>query len=406
VPKVLYLTTTFPRFSETFLQREISFLLNRQEIELEIRSLWGGPGTFLTYPAHTSIPTTGIRDLPRALCKIPAWIFRSPQPILDTLKILLNRKVPNLTNWLENNWGFAWAMDQANTLAKPENRPDLIHATWGTMPSAAAYALHHFLEIPYSMEAHAYDVYKNGGDWLLSEKAQQARFVRSSTRATQQELLHRYSSMEPHKYHLVRRGISTEPINTPHKPLQKPLRLITVGRIVEKKNISFQLQIYRHLVEAGVPFHADIVGHGPVLPKLRKEADRLNLTKYITFCGRQVYSEVEKAYQNADVLLFTGKAATNGDRDGLPNVIAEAMTHGLPVLTTPFAGAMEAITHEQTGFVLSSDDPAPWVETLASLHHHPNLENIRQNAKNWILENFSISENGKQLLNLLLKAAK
>ena len=373
---------------------------------MNIHSLWGGPGTFLTYPAHTSIPTSGLRDLPRALCKIPCCVFRYPQPIRDTLRILLSRNVPNLTNWLENNWGFAWAMDQATTLTKPENRPDLIHATWGTMPAAAAYALHHFTGIPYSMEAHAYDVYKHEGDWLLWEKARLARFVRSSTRATQQELLSRYSPKDPDKYHLVRRGILTEPIEAPLKPLQKPLRLITVGRIVEKKNISFQLQIYRHLLDAGIPFHVDIVGHGPVLPKLKKEADRLNLVQHVTFCGRQVYSEVEKAYQNADVLLFTGKPAANGDRDGLPNVIAEAMTHGLPVLTTPFAGALEAITHEQTGFVLPLDNPTSWVETLASLQHHPNLENIRKNAKNWIKENFSISENSRQLLNLLLQAAK
>jgi len=310
------------------------------------------------------------------------------------------------TNWLENNWGFAWAMDHASTLAKPQNRPDLIHATWGTMPAAAAYALYHFTGIPFSMEAHAYDVYKHGGDWLLREKAQLARFVRSSTWATRQDLLQRHSPCNPEKYHLIRRGISTKPLKTPLRPLQKPLRLITVGRIVEKKNISFQLQIYKHLMDAGIPFHADIVGHGPVLPKLKKEADRLDLAQNVTFCGRQVYSEVEKAYQNADVLLFTGKPAINGDRDGLPNVIAEAMTHGLPVLTTRFAGALEAITHEQTGFVLPSDNPTPWIETLATLHQHPHLENIRHNAQNWIKENFSISENGKQLMNLLLQAAR
>ena len=406
MPRVLYLTTIFPRFSETFLQREVTYLLGDGEIELDIRAMWGGSGKFKGPNGPVRVETTKLGNLPRFLAKVPFWILRCPAPVRKTLQILLGRKVPMLLNWAENNWGFAWAFDHASSLVKIGNRPDLIHATWGTMPAAAAYTLHHLTGIPYSMEAHAYDVYKHGGDWLLDEKTRQARFVRSSTKATLADLMARRTCNCPEKYHLVRRGITPEPKDAPFLPLQEPVRILSVGRMIQKKNFSFQLQIYRKLMERGFPFEAHIVGKGPLLKDLAHEAHSLGLDGKVLLRGRKAYPDVELAYRDADILLFTGKPAPNGDRDGLPNVIAEAMTHGLPVLTTPIAGALEAITDHHTGFVLPYDNANAWADRIQSLPTIQSLDQIRRNAKVWIEENFNIRKNGRQLANLLIKAAQ
>ena len=85
----------------------------------------------------------------------------------------------------------------------------------------------------------------------------------------------------------------------------------------------------------------------------------LVLGNQVTFFGRKAYPEVEQAYKDADILLFTGKPSEDGDRDGLPNVVAEAMTHGLPILTTPIAGALKR-TNRSTGFVLPYDSTQTW----------------------------------------------
>lgn len=403
MPRVLYLTTIFPRFSETFLQREISYLLGREEIQFDICSMWGGPGKFAGPNGEIGIKTSSLRNLPRSLCRILPWILKRPAPVARTLQTLMGRKIPMLLNWAENNWGFAWAFDHASSLLQEENRPDLIHATWGTMPAAAAFALHHFTGIPYSMEAHAYDVYKHGGDWLLDQKTKQARFVRSSTQATLSDLMARRTCNHPEKYHLIRRGIIPVESGTPLPRLQAPLRILTVGRMVGKKNISYQLQIYRILANRGFPFEAHIVGKGPLLPKLKQEAAKLGLDSWVTFYGRKAYPQVEQAYKDADILLFTGKPAADGDRDGLPNVVAEAMTHGLPVLTTPIAGACEAVHHKQTGFVLPYHDPTAWADFIEKIHMEPGLDSIRENGRTWIRENFNISQNAGQLCDLLLQ---
>ena len=133
-PRILYLATSFPRFSETFLQREVRYL--RNHVQLDIGSLWGGEGNFDKQPVQTAT----LRDLPRALTRIPGWLLRKPAAFREILERLLRRRLPMVQNWLENFWGFAWALDRAGDILR--NPPDLVHATWGTMPAATALALH------------------------------------------------------------------------------------------------------------------------------------------------------------------------------------------------------------------------------------------------------------------------
>ncbi len=396
-PRVLYLATTFPRFSETFLQREVQYL-QEQSVNLDIRSLWGGDGQFDKEPVETS----SIQDLPQFLSKIPVWILRCPDAFREILGILLQRRLPMVQNWLENFWGFAWALNHARAIQR--NPPDLIHATWGTMPAAAALALNRLTGLPFSMEAHAYDVFKHGGDWLLEEKMQSAKFIRTSTRATRDHLLGK--DVLPEKIHLVRRGIQLQATGHSAKLNKKPMRILSVGRLVEKKDFSFQLAVFHALKERGFSFEAEIVGHGPLEEELHRESNRRGLDHILNFRGRLNYHNVEEAYHRADLFLFTGQIAKNGDRDGFPNVVAEAMTLGVPVLTTPSTGVLEAIEHGSTGFVLDTKSPQAWADTIQSLQHNRQIPEIRTNARSWINENFDIQKNGQALFTLLMKHAK
>ncbi|MEL0120760.1 MAG: glycosyltransferase family 4 protein, partial [Opitutae bacterium] len=353
-PNILYLATTFPRLSETFLQREVVYL-RETKLHLDIRSLWGGQSNF----EDTQLQTSSIRNLPKALKTIPTWIVRNPEAFQKVLGKILNLRLPMVQNWMENFWGFAWALQHADSfMRKP---PDLVHATWGTMPAAAALALKYLIGVPFSMEAHAYDVYKFGGDWLLDIKAMEAKFVRSSTQSTLNELMSRRNYKNSGKYHLIRRGIQIKPLCPETKCLKNPLRIITVGRMVEKKNIAHQLDIYNKLQGERFPFQAKVVGEGPLLQKLKEQAKRLGLNSQVQFTGSKTYTEVERLYRDSDVFLFSGVEARNGDRDGLPNVIAEAMAHGLIVITTPIDGACEAISDRNTGFVMPYHDVEAWV---------------------------------------------
>ncbi len=112
-------------------------------------------------------------------------------------------------------------------------------------------------------------------------------------------------------------------------------------------------------------FRARIVGDGPLRAKLEKLAGHLGVADRVTFAGQVPSHEVWGHLDWADVLLHTGVVAPSGDRDGLPNVIAEAMAAGVPVVTSPTAGTTEAVKDGVTGVVLPVDRPEAWVACAA-----------------------------------------
>lgn len=180
---------------------------------------------------------------------------------------------------------------------------------------------------------------------------------------------------------------------------REPLHLICVARLVEKKGLDHQLRIYAALRAAGMPFHARIVGDGPLRPALEKLAGGLGIAAEVTFCGHLAQHHVWEQFEWADVLLHTGVIAASGDRDGLPNVIPEAMSCGVVVVTTPTAGTTEAITDGVSGFVVPVEATAQWVAVLRRLSSDDAVaEQVRSQARRWVEENFDAHRNAARLL--------
>jgi glycosyltransferase involved in cell wall biosynthesis len=172
-----------------------------------------------------------------------------------------------------------------------------------------------------------------------------------------------------------------------------------VARLVEKKGLDHQLRIYAALRAAQVPFAARIVGDGPLRPELEKLAGHLGIAADLTFTGHLPQHEVWNQLGWADVLLHTGVIAPSGDRDGLPNVIPEAMSLGVLVVTSPVAATTEAITQGVTGLTAPVEAPADWVAALRRLSTDDALaEKLRHSARRWVEENFDAHRNARRLL--------
>ena len=114
---------------------------------------------------------------------------------------------------------------------------------------------------------------------------------------------------------------------------------------------------------------------------------------------------LEETLQNvgwADILIHTGIIARNGDRDGLPNVIPEAMASGTVVLGSPVSGVVEAITDGETGFLCEVENASAWVDRCRRIQSDDALcETLRLNARNWAEREFLASRNSGRLLQLL-----
>ncbi len=398
-PHIALLFTTFPKDSETFLQRDVA-ALQAKGLRLKLYSLWGGGGQFRGLPVR-NFPKW--RLVPLFLFIIPWNCIRRPRLVRDLFEGVLTRGAPSWLNFWENMLGAGFAGCYYRELR--DDPPALVHGAWAGAPATAAWVLWRMFGWPYSTGAHAYDIYEHGGDWWLREKLRYARFIHTSTEMGRRELIER--GVPAGKIVCIRRGLDTFPAFKPLRPNRRPVRLLSIARLVPKKGLDHQLRIYAALKEAGLPFEARIVGAGPLLAQLTELAEGLRLGRAVEFLGHRPQPEVWAQLEWADVLLHTGVVAASGDRDGLPNVIPEAMAAGVLVVTSPVSATTEAISQERTGLVADVDFPPAWVIALRRLGSDDRfVEILRGAARRWVEENYDAHQNTARLVECFQQAMK
>jgi colanic acid/amylovoran biosynthesis glycosyltransferase len=151
----------------------------------------------------------------------------------------------------------------------------------------------------------------------------------------------------------------------------EPLRLVTVGRLVEKKGIAYVLDALRRLSEAGVSASYEVVGDGPLRATLENQRDRLGLGDRVRFLGWATANQVREALERSHVLVAASLVARDGDEEGIPNVLKEAMASGMPVVATRHGGIPELVEDEVSGFLVPERDPEALADRLAQLAAHP-----------------------------------
>jgi glycosyltransferase involved in cell wall biosynthesis len=391
---ILYLATTFPRLSETFLGREVACL--HALLPLELISLWRGGQA--AEPTATSLLPSNLNAL---LPSLATRLAREPGRWREVVATAGRHSPRSPLQWQELLLGLG-----AGVLLAQRHRPSppaWIHAAWASAPATAAWVLHRTRGWPYSFEAHAYDLFQDGGDPLLAEKIATARWIRTSTRAARRELLAR--GARPEQVLLIRRGLPSLPPARSHENLQpatapeaRPLHLLSVGRLVPKKGFHRQLDIYAALAQRGTPFHATVIGDGPERARLAARAAALGLHDRVTFRGAAPNTEILAALATTDLFLFTGVIAADGNRDGLPNAVAEAMAASVPVLAHDLPGVAEAIRDGETGALLPSLEPTAWARRILALANEPReRERLGRNARQWVLDHFRTEENTRLL---------
>jgi len=393
---ITYLFTTFPKSTETFLQREIIAMRDRG-VSLRIHSLWGGGGNFHGIPVE---PFNKWRLL-TLLWMIPYEGARRPSVLAQLLKGLFTRRAPSWLNFWENMLGAGFACLYAARFRR--ERPEWLHAAWGGAPATAAWLLWRLDGHRFSAAAHAYDIYEHGGDWWLNEKLQHAAFIHTSTEMGRKSLIAR--GLREERIHCIRRGLAKWPAFKALRPERAPLRVLCIARLVAKKGLFYQLQIYEALKHAGVSFEAHVVGDGELRSELDAQIRRSGLESMVLLTGHLPQNKVWEELTWADILIHTGVIAESGDRDGLPNVIPEAMAAGVPVISSPAAATTEAVKDQETGLILEVTDTQGWVQALTSLRDDSALcEKLRSSAHAWVLDNYDAHRNAAALHALFLNA--
>jgi glycosyltransferase involved in cell wall biosynthesis len=152
--------------------------------------------------------------------------------------------------------------------------------------------------------------------------------------------------------------------------VSKPARLLTVARAVEKKGLDTLIAALAAL-PTELNWTWTHVGGGDRVGALKAQAEAAGIAARCAFRGAQDQSVVLELYRSSDLFVLPCRIASDGDRDGLPNVLVEAASQGLCVVSTPVSGIVEFIQNDVTGALVPADDSAQLSECLAALIRDP-----------------------------------
>jgi glycosyltransferase involved in cell wall biosynthesis len=245
-----------------------------------------------------------------------------------------------------------------------------IHAHFAHDPTAAAYLAHRMAGVPFSFTAHAKDLYTTPVA-QLREQARAATFVATCTEANRR-YLEQVVGVAPDRVRMCRHGVDLDRFGTiQRRPV--PGRILAIGRLVPKKGFDVLIRACRLLADKGVSFDCRIIGNGPLrdeLVGLTREV-RLSEQVHIQPGGPQI--ELLEAYAEAELFVLAPLVQANGDRDGMPNVIQEALAAGIPVVTSAISGIPEVVRDGINGRLVEPGDPAALADALEELLGNPDL---------------------------------
>jgi glycosyltransferase involved in cell wall biosynthesis len=371
---VAFLLKGYPRLSETFIAQEIR-ALERRGLDIRIVSL-RHPTDRAIHPVHREIRAPRLY-LPEYLHHEPLRVLRawrtlrrhSRYPLLFRT-FLTDLRRDRTRNRLRR---FGQALVLAAELPREVER---LHAHFLHTPASVARYAALLLDLPWSCSAHAKDIWITP-DWEKREKLKSLDWLVTCTAQGRDHLA--ALAPTPAKVALVHHGLDFVrfPAPAPKRDewrdggnAAEPVRLLSVGRAVPKKGYEVLLAALARLPR-DLAWRLTHIGGGPLKPRLQREAERLGLGDRIEWRGAQPQDRVLEAYGAADLFVLASLIAADGDRDGLPNVLMEAQSQGLAVVSSQLPGVGELIQDRGNGLLVPSGDAGALAAALELLIRDP-----------------------------------
>lgn len=182
------------------------------------------------------------------------------------------------------------------------------------------------------------------------------------------------------------------------------LQLLSVGRLVEKKGIDVALKSCQKLKASGLEFFYHIIGEGPLLDSLKALSKKLDIDDVVKFYGALPSNEVMAFYESVDLMLVPSKTAANGDSEGIPNVLKEAMAVGVPVVSTRHSGIPELVLNRETGFLCDEGSEESLYAVLRDVFDdRESLPVIIDNARQKVLSEYEPDHCARELFRVFVE---
>jgi len=356
------LVKRFPRLSETFVLNE--FLeLRRQGVPVRLFALSDPHEAHVQPEAEQLRPEVGyLGDGPRwrRLRAAAATAGRHPQGSGRALVFALRRR--SRATWRH--------LYEALVLVDHLDREGIghLHAHFAHSPSAVADLAHRVSGVPYSFTTHAKDLYTTRRDYVAA-RGRTARFVVTCTEANG-TYLHEEIGLDRDRVLVCRHGVDLDLFRSvPRQPVAG--RILSVGRLVPKKGFDTLLRACGLLAGRTTSFECVIVGDGPEREKLEALVRELGITQWVRLEHGRPQPDLLGEYARAEIFALSPRVMPDGDRDGLPNVLLEAMAAGVPVVATAVSAVPELVVDGVTGRLSPPDDAHRLADALQQLLDDP-----------------------------------
>ena len=282
---------------------------------------------------------------------------------------------------------------------------DHIHAHFARRACTFAMLVSMITGIPFSFSAHAHDIYAS--DALdISNHIAAAEFVVTCTAYNQNYLNEKYGKQAYGKVILNYHGVDTNSFMPGDKKTSTRISILSIGRLVEKKGFAYLIKAISILRKSpDVDISATIIGDGPQMETLTGLVRDLHLEDTVHLTGSRSMEEVKDALNQADIFVLPSRVASNGDRDGIPNVILEAMSMSVPVITTAVSGIPEVIRDGVDGILMESGTTETIADTIRVLCRDESLRKaLGGNARKRMTGQFHRDNHIDRLYDLFISA--
>ncbi len=244
-----------------------------------------------------------------------------------------------------------------------------LHAHFATHPALAAYVISSLTGIPYSITLHAHDLFVRRT--FLREKIRAASFVRSVSRFGHDLLSKLYPRETQDKASVIHVGVDPRGDDSSAPPA--PGRVVCVAALKPYKGLPVLLAACARLKAEGQKLHCDVIGEGPLRSALERQIEDEALGDVVALLGAREQAEVAACLREAALVVLPSVVAADGQMEGIPVSLMEAMSARRPVVATSISGIPELVDDGASGLLVPPGDVAALADAMARLLRDPAL---------------------------------
>jgi glycosyltransferase involved in cell wall biosynthesis len=392
--RLAYFVSRFPTTTETFVVRELNAVAQQPGVEADLYALFPTPKGVVHESARGWLDKVHRARPLRCLGSVARWAARRPLRLTSTAGLVFKDYFRNPRVLIRALATLCVAAEYAETVEASETMH--VHAHFASYPALAAWVCQRLTGIPYSFTAHAHDLYTT--PMGVGRRANDAKFVVSISEFNRGLL--RKLAPEGAPIHVVHCGVDTDFYRLAHHtpPRTGAVRALCVASLREVKGHRVLLEALAEGGDRLDRIELDLVGDGPLRSELEELVERLGLGSRVRFHGDLTEHVVVGMLEAADLFVLPSVIERNGDTEGIPVALMEAMAAGVPVVASRLTGVPELVHDGETGLLVEPGDVPGLADRLAELLAAPDAAVGRAAAGRYLVEHeFSLASSAAHL---------